>query len=65
MYFGLVGSVVTRFSKLGLLFAMTSKSKIGYYFQQAAKQGKEAPRESDQNESSKSASTATERETVL
>ena len=41
---------------------MTSKSKIGYYFQQAANPGKGVPRENDQNEHSKSVSTATEKE---
>ena len=54
-----------------LLFAMTSKSKIAYYFQQAANAfyyylllnpGKGVPRENDLNEHSKSVSTATEKE---
>ena len=56
---------IAREAFIELLFAMTSKSKIGYYFQQAAKQGKEASRESDQNESSESVSTAAERDSAV
>ena len=44
---------------------MTSKSMIGYYFQQAANPGKEVPQENDQNENSKSVSTATERDSAV
>ena len=44
---------------------MTIKSKIGYYFQQAANPGKGVPRENNLNENSKSASNATERDSVV
>ena len=44
---------------------MTSKSKIGYYFQQATKPRKEMPGENDLKENNKSASTATERDSAV
>ena len=48
-----------------LLFAMTSKSKIGYYFRQSANPGKGVPRENNMNENSKSLSTATESDSPM
>ena len=53
---------IAREALIELLFAMTSKSKITYYFQQAANPGKGVPRENDLNEHSKSVSTATVKE---
>ena len=53
---------IAREALIELLFAVTSKSKIAYYFQQAANPGKGVPRENDLNEHSKSVRTATEKE---
>ena len=44
---------------------MTSKSKISFYFQQAAKPGKVVLWENDLNKNSKSESTATEKDSTV